>query len=256
MSTNEDQAEDVPVAIAEVEASEPPKKSKQKHHDAKIISAAAVAYCSDPECATIAKMATHPKFKHIPFSTLARWRRKYDWDGLRQQFHLDWIERVKKSFGKREARKREIEIRQLSRLQAKANKHLLGKNAVLPKSWEGVLKMRVDIGKRIEELTKLQAEDFFPEKESTESQVPLSAEERRIVERHRADVAEKLLETRRTEMRQQLGSGAPALSSAAEEPQPKTAAEPAATDATPEPSEIVPAKIAPPRIQVATPDRS
>ena len=109
---------------------------------------AAIAYITNPECSTVAKLSRHPNFKgRVSYGALQDWCLNDRWEEYRKQFFTSWLVEVARMSGNELLDAKREELRQLRAVRDLAMAKLEDP-AVLPKSWEGVAKAMIELSKR------------------------------------------------------------------------------------------------------------
>ncbi len=198
-----------------------------KRAEGELRSAAGFVYMTSPQHDTLAKLRTHPRFQHISRRRLARWKKADRWDERKTELlELSW-QRAKERLATARAEALEAEYNALGEIAKLADIHLRDKS-VLPKSWEGVAKIRRELGSERAKILKELGTELDPARVIDEDDVVMTDSEKQFI-------AQQLLNRRREELRRDLAAAKPTAlipaSTAPDEAVPATAETPPVTPA-------------------------
>ena len=154
---------------------------------------AGLVYITQPHM-TIEMIHADPRWSHLNRDTLNEWSHKDEWVRKRKE-HLDkWLTVAQQRLGTKLVRAKMDEYKRLQAMQDLAEFHLTD-GSVKPKSWEGVARVRLEIGRRMEDIAGSVLEEVLPKDEASAHETAVANVE--LSEDQRQELAAKLLEMRR-----------------------------------------------------------
>ena len=92
-----------------------------------------------------------PRMRRVSAETLRRWSVQENWDGYRAELDAKTVARMKKRFGDVLFHERAAEFEKLRKQKKRIDEHIENE-VVKPKSYEQMVRLSMELGKRIEEL--------------------------------------------------------------------------------------------------------
>lgn len=116
----------------------------RKLRNARLRGLAQTEYVASPHSPSIEDLHNDSRFKHLHIRTLERWAKQDHWVEKRKQYYEQWTNEVRARLGSQMVKHRVEEIALLNELKAMAMDKLKDE-MTLPKSFEGVMKVLVDV---------------------------------------------------------------------------------------------------------------
>lgn len=161
---------------------------------------AAMAFITDGTARTPEELRNNPKFAKVPLEVLHGWARADGWDRRRVRFMRQWADQARKALGSRLNQLRLESLEQLEEIQTLAMGKLRSEE-LLPKSWEGVAGVVVQLNKSIERTRAAVARDLLPTEVEDEKVI-----EATVTKEEAEAVAKALLDARKNALREKRGN--------------------------------------------------
>lgn len=121
-----------------------------------------------------------PRFMGLSSDTLERWATRDGWEQARARMEQTVTRKLHARVGERMLRNRLAEYKHLEDITVEADRMLVNR-AVAPKSWEGLARARVELGKRMEEIVDATIEQLGLGKEDPLASLDIAPEEREAI---------------------------------------------------------------------------
>jgi hypothetical protein len=177
-------------------------EKRRKKHSEMIRREAGIVFVTDPHGIAIPELRKDKRFRHVPLKVLSYWCLKDKWVERRQAVFEKWEKEVEARLGSEMAKARIAEIRELHKVRKLALDKLY--NTVTPvKSWEGVVKVLLEVNTRLEELGQSVGKEMLPGTPSGTTAVEPNMRSDLSIEEVRA-AAREVLKVRRNTIRAAL----------------------------------------------------
>jgi len=139
---------------------------------------AMLLYCNHPEGISVDKLHERPEFKEVPHRVFKRWAKDDRWKERRAETLHRWSMEIQRRIDEQMANGALEDMRAYREICQIALSKLRG-SALEMKSWEGVARVMIELGRRMDELRTLIRSGLAPDAESQqeEKKSPLTPEE-------------------------------------------------------------------------------
>lgn len=134
---------------------------RKKKHSEMIRREAGIVFVTDPHGIAIPELRKDKRFRHVPLKVLSYWCAKDKWVERRQAVFEKWEKEVEARLGSEMAKARIAEIRELHKVRKLALDKLYSLGTPV-KSWEGVVKVLLDVNARLEDLGTSVGKEMMP----------------------------------------------------------------------------------------------
>ena len=136
---------------------------------------AGMVYMTDSERGSITKLLDDSRFSGVGRRTLERWCAEDKWVQRREQFLEHWASVARRRLGSQLVQSRIDELEELAEVRALAMEKIRDE-LTLPKSWEGVVKVLLDVNTRIEHVASDIGAEMMPPGSAESAEHTLASE--------------------------------------------------------------------------------